>query len=80
MLRASSSTTRTLWPCNDFVGLVQPLQHELLRPPASLATTRCRNSAVSSNKRSGDWTSFKTTLFATALSFAFLFDVSGPCR
>ena len=36
----------------------------------SSATTRCRNSAVSSNRRSGDWTSLSTTLLATVRSCA----------
>ena len=30
MLRASSSTTSTLRPCEDLVGAVQPLEHRLL--------------------------------------------------
>ena len=40
------------------------------------ATTRCRNSAVSSNSRSGDCTSLSTTLLATVLQPRLLLGVS----
>ncbi len=69
MLRKSSSTINTLRP---------------VRPPSAarysssmrrcssgkLAWERCRNSAVSSSKRSGERASFSTTVFATRFSFA----------
>ena len=53
------------------VGVVQPLEHLLLLVGQS-ATTRCRNSAVSSSSRSGDWTSLRTMLLAIVLSRALL--------
>ena len=50
----------------DLVGAVQPFDHVLLFRGRS-ATTRCRNSAVSSSNRSGDWTSLRTMLLAIDL-------------
>ena len=53
MLRTSSSTTSTRLPTQRLVGLVQALHHRCLAGGRS-AITRCRNSAVSSSRRSGD--------------------------
>ena len=52
------------------VGAVQPLEHALLLRRQIGRPTRCRNSAVSSSRRSGDSTPLTTTLRAMVCSCA----------
>ena len=72
MLRASSSTTSALRPRNTSLELCRRVEHLAAWLRADSATTRCRNSAVSSNSRSGDCTSLSTMLLASVRKLFFL--------
>ena len=67
MLRTSSSTTSTVLPTSSSSDRCSRSSICCLSGGRS-ATTRCRNSAVSSSSRSGDSTPFTTTLRANACS------------
>src|SRR5581483_2304498 len=69
MLRTSSSTTSTLRPTS---ASSEPCSRSSMRclSGGRSETTRCRNNAVSSSSRSGDSTSFTTTLRASVRSRA----------
>ena len=76
MLRTSSSTTSTLRPEIESPSLREPCR--ILRVfSGSLASTRCRKSAVSERSFSGEPVpAFRTTDSAYRLSFASSFELS----
>ena len=67
-------------PASSGVGLVELLQHLPLLRPAGCAATRCRNSAVSSSRRSGERTSLTMIVSASRCSSRLLLRARGPCR
>ncbi len=69
MLRASSSTSRTVFPTRSSSELCRRSSIFCFSVGRS-ATTRCRNNAVSSSRRSGDSTPLTTTLRAIVCSCA----------
>ena len=68
MLRTSSSTTSTFLPANTASVLCSCSSIRRFCS-GSFASTRCRNSAVSSSSRSGDFTSFTMIVSANFRSF-----------